>query len=183
MIMEQVSPAIDLRYPVGRFQAPAAITAEDRARFISVIERLPKSLSAAVAGLNDEQLDTPYREGGWTIRQVVHHLADSHMNSFIRFKLALTEESPTIKPYDEAACAELADSLRMPVNTSLMLLEGLHQRWTVLLRSMDQQHYQRAFKHPELGLVKLDVNLALYEWHCRHHTAHITSLRQRKGWN
>jgi hypothetical protein len=183
MIMESASPVLDLRYPVGRFQAPAVITPEDRTRFISIIERLPNSLRAAVAGLSREQLDTPYRDGGWTIRQVIHHLADSHMNSFIRFKLGLTEDSPTIKPYDEAACAELADSLGMPVDSSLMLLDGLHQRWTVLLRSMDQKQFERTFNHPDLGLVKLDVNLALYEWHCRHHTAHITSLRERRGWN
>lgn len=181
--MEQSSTAAGLRYPVGRFRAPSLFTPEDRDRSISVIERLPASVRAAIAGLSDEQLDTPYREGGWTVRQVVHHLADSHMNSFIRFKLALTENSPTIKPYDEAAWAALADSLRLPVDSSLMLLEGLHRRWTVLLRSLSEQEYQRTFRHPEMGLVTLDVNLALYEWHCRHHTAHVTALRERKGWN
>ena len=180
--MKPASPALDLRYPVGRFEAPATIGADDRDRFIAEIERLPGRLRSAIAGLNDEQLDTPYRQGGWTVRQVVHHLADSHMNSFVRFKLALTEESPTIKPYDEAACAELADSTHVPVDSSLMLLDGLHQRWTVLLRSMNEQQYRRTFNHPELGLMRLDLNLALYEWHCRHHTAHITSLRDRMGW-
>lgn len=181
--MEQASPAPDLRYPVGRFQAPAAITADERAQFIRVIEELPSSLRSAIAGLSDAQLDTPYREGGWTVRQVIHHVADSHMNSLIRFKLALTEDSPVIKPYDEGAWAKLADSTQLPVETSLSLLDGLHQRWTLLLRSMNDEQFQRAFKHPEIGLVKLDVNLALYAWHSRHHTAHITSLREREGWN
>ncbi len=181
--MEHASPAPDLRYPAGRFQPPGPLTADDRARLISVIEQLPERLRSAVAGLNEEQLDTPYRDGGWTVRQVIHHLADSHMNSFIRFKLALTEDSPTIKPYDEAAWAELADSSSLPADTSLMLLDGLHQRWTVLLRAMTGEQFERAFKHPDLGLVKLEFNLALYAWHCRHHTAHITSLRERKGWN
>ena len=183
MIMELASPALDLRYPVGPFKAPATISADDRDRFIAEIERLPGLLRSAIAGLNDQQLDTPYREAGWTVRQVVHHLADSHMNSFVRFKWALTEDSPTIKPYDEAACAELADAGRgMPVDSSLMLLDGLHQRWTVLLRSMDERQYRRTFQHPERGLMMLDVNLAMYAWHCRHHTAHIVSLRDRMGW-
>ena len=134
--MEHATPAIDLREPVGRFQAPASITPEDRARFISVIESLPQTLRAAVSGLTDEQLDAPYREGGWTVRQVVHHVADSNMNSYIRFKLALNEDLPAINPYDEAAWAELADSRRPPVDPSLMLLDGLHPRWTVRLGSL-----------------------------------------------
>jgi hypothetical protein len=173
---------MDPRYPIGRFQAPTDISAEDRARFIDEIEALPVRLRAAVSGLTQQQMDTPYRDGGWTVRQVVHHFADSHMNSFVRFKLGLTEDSPTIKTYSEGACAETADSVNVPVDASLVLLDGLHRRWTVLLRSMTDQDYQRTFKHPEMGLVRLDVNLALYEWHCRHHTAHITSLRQRMNW-
>ena len=179
--MEQASPALDLRYPAGRFQAPPSITAEDRERYIAELEHLVEGLRAATAGLNDSQLDTPYRDGGWTIRQVIHHLADSHMNSFVRFKLAMTEESPTIKPYDEAAWAELADS-KLPVDLSLFLLDGLHRRWVALLRSMSPGDYQRTFTHPERGTMRLDMNLALYAWHCRHHTAHITSLRARMGW-
>ncbi len=173
---------MDLRYPVGRFQAPATISPEDRARFIDTIEALPARLRAAIAGLNDVQIDTRYRDGGWTVRQVVHHLADSHMNSFVRFKLGLTEDAPTIKPYLEGPCAETADSVNVPADASLALLDGLHQRWTVLLRAMTEQDYQRTFKHPERGVIRLDANLALYEWHCRHHTAHITSLRQRMNW-
>lgn len=172
----------DPRYPVGKFQAPETITADDRARYIGEIRRLPDGLRAAIDGLDDSKLDTPYRDGGWTVRQVVHHLAESHMNSFIRFKLALTEDSPTIKPYDEAACAETADAKTMPVAPSIDLLDGLHQRWTVLLQSMSDAEFQRAFLHPERGVMRLDMNLALYDWHCRHHLGHITSLRDRMGW-
>ncbi len=179
--MALASPASDLRYPAGRFQAPAAITADDHERYIAEIEDLVEGLRSAIAGFDDSQLDTPYRDGGWTVRQVIHHLADSHMNSFVRFKLALTEDSPVIKPYDEAAWAELADS-KQPVELSLLLLDGLHRRWVALLRSMSASDYERAFAHPERGLMRLDVNLALYAWHCRHHTAHITSLRSRMGW-
>jgi uncharacterized damage-inducible protein DinB len=180
--MEQASLAPDPRYPAGRFKKPETITAEDRDRFIGEIERLPGQIRAALAGLNEQQLDTPYREGGWTVRQVAHHLAESHMNSFIRFKLALTEDNPAIKPYDEAACAETADAKSMPVAPSLALLDGLHQRWTVLLRSLSEEQYRRTFRHPESGLMRLDVTLALYAWHCRHHTRHITALRERMGW-
>jgi hypothetical protein len=180
--MEQASPVLDLRYPIGKFQAPAAITARDRARFIDEIAALPALLRAAIAGLDDARLDTPYRDGGWTVRQVVHHFADSHMNSFVRFKLALTEDSPIIKPYQEAAWADTADSRTMPVESSLALVEGLHQRWTVLLHSMTGEQYQRTFTHPERGTLPLDVTLAIYAWHCRHHVAHIVNLRDRMGW-
>jgi hypothetical protein len=180
--MEQASQASDPRYPVGRFTAPATITAGDRDRFIGEIEALPGQLRAALAGLNEQQLDTPYRDGGWTVRQVVHHFAESHMHSFLRFKLALTEDNPTIKPYGEAACAETPDAKTMPVLPSIELLDGLHQRWAVLLRWMSEQQYQRTFQHPERGLMKLDVTLAIYAWHCRHHTRHITALRERMGW-
>ena len=143
----------------------------------------PAELRAAVHGLSPEQLDTPYRLEGWTVRQVVHHLPDSHMNSFIRFKLALTEEEPTIKPYDEDLWARLGDVRNTPVEVSLRLLESLHQRWVVLLRSLGDEDWPRKFRHPELGVMSLERNLALYAWHGRHHVAHITALRERMGWN
>ena len=145
-------------------------------------EETPEKLRAAVQDLNEEQLDTPYRPGGWTIRQVIHHLPDSHMNSYVRFKLALTENTPAIKTYDEAKWAELDDSKDTPVEVSLNLLESLHKRWVVLLRSMSEKDFHRSVNHPEWGEIKLDRMLALYSWHCRHHLAHITTLRQRKGW-
>ncbi|HMJ61359.1 MAG TPA: bacillithiol transferase BstA [Bryobacteraceae bacterium] len=172
----------DLRYPVGRYQAPPAITPDQRALWIRQIESLPSSLRKAVSGLNDTQLDTPYRPGGWTVRQVVHHLPDSHLNSYTRFRLALTEDSPVIKPYDEAAWAELPDAKTAPIAPSLALLDGLHARWTALLQSLDDAAYARTFKHPELGQIRLDWTLGLYDWHCRHHLGHITSLRNRDGW-
>jgi uncharacterized damage-inducible protein DinB len=142
---------------------------------------LPERLTAAVAGLNDAQLDTPYRDGGWTVRQLVHHLPDSHANSYVRFKLGLTEDWPTIKPYDEAAWANLPDS-RAPILTSLMFLDGLHKRLVSVLESMSEEDFQRGFTHPERGRMTLAVNLALYDWHSRHHVAHITALRARQGW-
>ena len=139
-------------------------------------------MRAAVAGLTPEQLDTPYRPGGWTVRQVVHHVPDSHINSYVRFKLALTEEEPTIKPYDEARWAKLADTATTPVEVSLTLLDSLHSRWVPLLQSLTEADFARQFRHPELGMVRLDRNLALYAWHGKHHVAHITSLRERMGW-
>lgn len=171
----------DPRFPVGRFHAPAVSTAAARAAQIETLRRLPERLSAAVNGLTDSQLDTPYREGGWTVRQVVHHLADSHVNSYIRFKLALTEDWPTIKPYDEAAWARLPDC-RMPIDVSLALIAALHSRWVALLESLSEQDFERGFNHPQRGRMTLAANLALYDWHSRHHTAHITTLRQRQGW-
>jgi hypothetical protein len=171
----------DLRYPVGRFSAPAESNAEVRAEQIQTLRSLPERLRAAVDGLNDSQLDTPYRDGGWTVRQVVHHFADSHANSYVRFKLALTEDWPTIKPYDEGAWARLPDS-RQAVEPSLVLITGLHQRFVGLLELMSEEDFQRGFIHPERGRVTLATNLAIYDWHSRHHTAHITSLRARKGW-
>jgi uncharacterized damage-inducible protein DinB len=180
--MEQTSPAHDPRYPIGKFERPAAVTPEDRSWFIEDIHALPSNLRSALAGLSDSQLETPYREGGWTVRQVVHHLADSHMNSFVRFKLALTESNPTIKPYDEAAWAETADARNVPIEASLALLEGLHERWVVLLRAAADSDFERTFQHPERGSMTLDVNLALYSWHGRHHVAHVTQLRSRMGW-
>jgi uncharacterized damage-inducible protein DinB len=171
----------DLRYPIGKFQSSDPSTPESRAAHIEVLRQLPDRLRAAISGLSDAQLDTLYREGGWTVRQVVHHLADSHANSYIRFKLALTEDSPTIKPYDEAAWARLPDS-RIPVEPSLDFLAGVHARLVALLESMTEEDFQRAFNHPERGRMTLGTNLALYDWHSRHHTAHITSLRERMGW-
>ncbi len=170
-----------LRYPVGRFQPPAATSPEIRAAHIETLSLFPERLRAAVNGLSNTQLDTPYRDGGWTVRQVVHHLADSHVNVFLRFKLALTEDWPTIKTYDEAAWARLPDS-RLPIDGSLVFIDALHARWVALLRSMSEEDFRRGFNHPAMGQQELAKALALYEWHARHHTAHITSLRQRMGW-
>ena len=174
----------DLRYPVGRWKRPEQpLTEEQRQENIEAIAETPARLSAAVAGLKPQQLDTPYRPGGWTVRQLVHHVPDSHMNSYMRFRLALTEDEPTIKPYDEARWAELADAKTSPIEPSLALLENLHKRWVVLLRSLQPADWQRAFRHPEMGLMRLEQNLSLYAWHGRHHVAHITALREREGWN
>ena len=171
----------DLQYPVGRFVPPGNITAEDRSLHIQTLRLLPGDLRAAVNGLSDAQLDTPYRPEGWTVRQVVHHGADSHANSYVRFKLALTEECPAIKAYDEAAWAKLADS-GLPVEVSLRWLDAMHERWVELLESMSEEDFQKAYIHPKMGQQKLETTLALYDWHSRHHTAHITRLRERMGW-
>jgi len=172
----------DPRYPIGKFKAPATISDAEHAALISDIAAAPARMRAALAGLSAPQLDTPYREGGWTVRQLAHHVPDSHMNAYIRFKLALTEEEPTIKPYEEARWAELADSAETPVETSLALLDALHTRWVTLMRSLKPADWSRKFRHPELGEMTLEKNLALYAWHGKHHVAHITALRQRKGW-
>jgi uncharacterized damage-inducible protein DinB len=173
----------DPRYPIGRFERRDVLTPEERAACIDEIAATPRAMRDAVAGLTPQQLDTPYREGGWTLRQVVHHVPDSHLNSYCRFKLALTEETPTIRPYDEAAWAALSDSRDTPPETSLVLLEALHDRWVRLLRAMSGDEFQRTLKHPEHGgVMTLDAMLALYAWHGRHHTAHITSTRARNGW-
>ena len=172
----------DLRYPIGKFNYEGELTQDARRRAMDDIEAAPARLRAAVEGLSPEQLDTPYRRDGWTVRQVVHHLADSHLNAYTRFKLALTEEEPTVKPYDETRWAELTDARTAPVEISLALLESLHRRWVLLLRSLAPADFKRRFRHPELGVVSLDKNLALYAWHGRHHVAHITSLRERMGW-
>lgn len=171
----------DLRYPTGRFEQPVSLTPRQRAAAIDRIAGTPAALRRAVEGLSKEQVDTPYRPDGWTVRQVVHHLPDSHLNSFVRFKLGLTEEHPTIGTYREARWAELPDS-RADVDVSLDLLETLHRRWVLLLRSMDDADWQRTIDHPEMGPMRLDALLALYAWHGPHHVAHITSLRERKGW-
>ena len=173
---------MDLRYPVGPFKMPADWSATDRAAAIAVIAELPQKMATAVAGLSDIQLNTPYRPDGWTVRQVVHHVADSHMNAYIRMRLAATEDYPTISPYDQDRWAALADSRRMNVNVSLMLLEALHARWVVFLRSLTTPEFVRPFVHPESGKQSIDTAVALYGWHSRHHLAHITSLRERNRW-
>ena len=177
-----VDDARDLRYPIGRFEASQTITREQRQTWIDDIDHLPTNLRRAITGLNDEQLDTPYRPGGWTVRQVIHHLADSHMNAYVRFRLALTETAPTIKPYDEAAWAWLPDAKTAPVEVSLKLLDSLHERLTTLLRSMEDVDFDRTFRHPERGEMRLDTNLGLYSWHGLHHMAHIEQLRNREKW-
>lgn len=173
--------ADDPRYPIGRFRSNTDLSPTARPAQIQILRQLPDALKAAVAGLSDSQLDTPYRDGGWTVRQLVHHVADSHANSYVRFKLALTEDWPTIKPYDEAAWANLKDSA-MPIDVSLALLGALHARWVALLESMTDADFDRGFNHPESGRQTLAKALAIYDWHSRHHTAHIRSLRERKGW-
>ncbi len=172
----------DLRYPIGPFKMIDQISAAEREQFIEAIAATPAQLRAAVEGLSTEQLDTPYRPEGWTVRQVIHHVPDSHINSYCRFKLALTEDEPEIKPYDEARWAELSDSTATPVEVSLALLENLHHRWVTLLRAMSEEDFRRAFRHPEIGLVRLDQNVSLYAWHGQHHTAQIVALRNRMGW-
>ena len=171
----------ELRFPIGRFSPPAGSTEEVRAAQIETLRLLPERLRAAASGLSDSQLDTPYRDGGWTLRQVVHHVADSHANAYIRFKLALTEDWPTIKPYDEAAWANLADS-GLAIEDSLAMVEALHGRWVALLETFNEEEFQRGYNHPEMGGQSLSTALALYDWHSRHHTAHITTLRARQGW-
>lgn len=173
---------MDPRYPIGKFEVPKDVKPEMRAEAIREIASAPGGVRAAVQGLSDAQLDTPYREGGWTVRQVVHHIADSHMNAYVRWRLALTETEPTIKPYEEAAWAKLEDAANAPVAVSLNLLEPLHERWVSLLRSVRQEDFARTFRHPDHGVRTLDWMLFLYAWHGKHHTAHIKELRKQKGW-
>ncbi|ANE47496.1 metal-dependent hydrolase [Paenibacillus swuensis] len=172
----------DLRYPIGKFVYSGPATAEQCSIWIHEIAALPTLLAEVLEGLTQEQLDTPYREGGWTPRQVTHHLADSHINSYVRFKLALTEEMPVIKPYEEQLWAELPDS-SLPVEVSLRLLMSLHKRWTVLLRSLGEQDLARTLLHPESGEHTVESLIGLYAWHGLHHVAHIADLREREGWN
>jgi hypothetical protein len=172
----------DLRYPIGRFSYDGPPTEEQKQAFLQQIEQTAMNLRAAISGLSATQLDTPYRPGGWTVRQVVHHVPDSHLNSYIRFKLALTEDEPTIKPYAEDRWAELADTKATPIQVSLALLESLHERWVRLLRSLTSDEWKKTFRHPALGVMTLEKTLAMYAWHGRHHVAHITSLREREGW-
>jgi hypothetical protein len=172
----------DPRYPVGPWDKKAKFTADERRGHVDLIAAAPAAMRAAVAGLSDSQLDTPYREGGWTLRQVAHHLPDSHANAYIRLKLALTEEHPTIKPYDEAAWAKLVDSRETPVETSLRMLETIHERFVILLRSLDDAQSARTLHHPDNGTMTIDMLIGMYSWHGRHHVAHVTSTRERMGW-
>ena len=173
----------DLRYPIGPFSYDGVMTDARRAECVGRIAAVPARMRAAVAGLDDRQLDTPYRPEGWTVRQVVHHVPDSHLNAYTRIRLALTEETPTIKPYEEAKWAELPDARSAPVEVSLAFLEAMHARWVLLLRGLGAAEGARQFRHPEHGrLMTVDEMLALYAWHGDHHTAHITSLRARMGW-
>ena len=175
--------SVDPRYPIGKFQwSGGETTAHERGELIAQIAACPARLRAAVDGLDDAQLDTPYREGGWTVRQVVHHVADSHMNAYVRFKLGVTENNPTIKPYDEKTWAETVDGRTAPLEVSLPVIEGVHKRWVQFLRSLDDAALARTIHHPERGPMTLTDLLQLYAWHGRHHTAHITNLRERQGW-
>jgi hypothetical protein len=172
---------VDLSFPVGRFDPAAQWTTESRRAAIEDIAALPGHMRRAVIGLDDAQLDTPYRPGGWTVRQLVHHVADSHMNGYIRLKLGLTEDNPRIKPYDQDAWATLPDS-RLPVAPSLAILDAVHERWSALWRAVTPAQFSRTFTHPEMGPLTLETHLHLYAWHSRHHVAHITSLRARERW-
>jgi len=172
----------DPRYPIGKWPKEP-FTPEHKKQWVDDVAAAPARLRAAVEGLSPQQLDTPYRDGGWTVRQVVHHVPESHMNAYIRFKLALTEDVPTIKPYMEDRWAQTGDVSKTPIEVSLALLENLHERWVILLRSLSDQDFARKFRHPELGELTLGLNLGLYAWHGKHHVAHITSLRERMGWN
>ena len=172
----------DLRYPVGKFSRSATITAAQRGDLIDELSRLPERVTNATRGLSREQLDTPYRDGGWTVRQVVHHLADSHMNAYIRMRLATTETHPAVKTYDEQAWSELADSRTAPIELSIALLDSLHRRWVMWLRLLEGDAFSRTVQHPEWGSINVDNLIELYAWHCRHHVAHITELRKRSHW-
>src|ERR1035437_134084 len=173
---------MDLSYPIGRFDWSATVAPEARPELIGQVGAAPSRFREAVRGLDERQLGKPYPPGGWTVRQVIHHVADSHMNSFIRFRLALTEEEPLIKPYDQTKWAELVDSRTLPVEISLQLLESLHKRWVTMLERFSDADFARTFRHPEAGVLRLDQTLAGYAWHGRHHAAHITGLRDRMGW-
>jgi hypothetical protein len=172
----------NLRYPIGHFSRPASTMAGIRAAHIQTLRLLPEHLKAAVAGLDNHQLDTPYRDGGWTVRQVVHHVADSHANAYIRFKLALTENWPTVKAYDQAGWADLSDARWLPVEISLDLITALHTRWASMLEALGDEDFHKGYVHEEYGRQNLAQSLASYDWHSRHHTAHITGLRKRMGW-
>jgi hypothetical protein len=166
----------DRQFPIGRFAPPATITAADRAGWIERLRTAPERMKAAAEGLSEAQLRTPYREGGWSARQVIHHVPDSHMNGYIRFKMALTEENPVIKPYDEKAWALLSDAVRTPIETSLALLAALHERWLVVIAGMREEDWKRQFLHPELGPMTLERQIGLYAWHGDHHIAHVKSV-------
>lgn len=172
----------DLRYPIGKFSPEQELADPVRGVFIQQIADAPSLLREAVWRLTEEQLDTPYRPEGWTVRQVVHHLPDSHFNAYVRMKLAMTEQQPTIKPYEQQLWAELSDAKTAPIEISLTLLESLHKRWVLFLQSLRSSDFARTLNHPESGVMNLDRLLQLYAWHGRHHTAQITSLRDRMGW-
>ena len=172
----------DPRYPIGKFTFDGPASETQRTKLIEDIEQASAALRNAVKNLTPDQIETPYREGGWTVRQVVHHVPESHMNSYMRFKLALTENEPTIKPYMEDRWADTAEVHSTPLDVSLSMLESLHDRWVRLLRSLQPADWKRTFRHPELGTVSLERNLALYAWHGKHHVAHITELRKKMGW-
>ena len=174
--------AADPRYPVGKFEAPASYTPALRSQLIDTLAAQPAQLRTALHGLSPAQLDTPYRDGGWTVRQVAHHVPDSHANAYVRMRLALTEDTPSVKPYDEAKWAELPDARTMPPEVSLALLDALHARWVVLLRALTPEQFARRYVHPEYGTVPMEWVLAQYAWHGRHHIAQITTLRAAKGW-
>ena len=171
----------DLRFPIGEFVMPSSVTPQLRTAAISAIADMPARMREAVRGLSETQLDTPYRPGGWTVRQVVHHVPDSHLNAYVRVKLALTEDNPTIKPYDQDAFAGLPDQ-KLPVDVSLSLVDSLHARWVVVLKALTPQQFARPLYHPEIGAITIDYLVQTYGWHSRHHVAHITRLREREGW-
>ncbi|HXT21763.1 MAG TPA: putative metal-dependent hydrolase [Thermoanaerobaculia bacterium] len=175
-------PAEDLRYPIGKWDRQPAREAAEVVAAIDAIDEAPALLRAAVAGLDEARLDTPYRPGGWTVRQLVHHVADSHLNAYVRCKLALTEDRPAIKTYEEKLWAELPEARSAPVEVSLKLLEGLHERWVLVLRALGEDELDRPYVHPEMGDMPLRAVLGMYAWHCRHHVAHVTALRRRQGW-
>jgi uncharacterized damage-inducible protein DinB len=182
--MTSTSPAEpDLRYPIGKMDRKPAMTSTERRTAIDALAAAPRHLRDAVTGLSDSQLDTPYRPGGWTVRQLVHHVADSHMNAYMRFRLAFTEENPTIKTYEESRWAELPDASTMPVAVSLDLLDALHERLVTLLREEPDEAFQRTLKHPENGPMTVDTLLGIYSWHGRHHVAHVTGLKERMKWS
>jgi hypothetical protein len=172
----------DLSYPIGKFHFEGTLKDDQKKAMIGEVAETPANLRAAVKGLSETQLDTPYRPGGWTVRQVTHHVPDSHMNAYVRFKLALTEHEPAIKAYEQQLWAELPDTKETPIEVSLSLLDTLHDRWVRLLLSITPEQWKRTFRHPELGVVILERNLALYAWHGKHHVAHITELRKRMSW-
>ena len=172
----------DPRYPIGKFKRPEQLDEKGRQAAIAAIVDTPVQFRKAVGGLSEQQLDTPYREGGWTVRQLAHHLADSHMNAYVRTKLVLTEDHPTVKPYDEARWAELDDTRTVPVSTSLSLLDGVHERWAAVVRACSPSDWARTLNHPQNGTMRLDQLTALYAWHGTHHVAHVTALRERMGW-
>lgn len=178
--MENIDP---IRYPVGKYEKPARILKSDVSKWRKEIERLPRDLKKLVSGLDDHQLDTPYREGGWTVRQVIHHLADSHMQAYCRIKLALTEDNPTVKPYEEKLWAELSDAKTADIKFSLYILTGLHKRWALCIKAMTKDDYKKTFFHPVHGRNQtVGEIIGLYAWHCRHHLSHIRNLIKAKGW-